>query len=102
MHHSSPLALLLALLFSILLPPTPASSQAAPVGGPAPAAPTQYPVVVTGPQIQVVAGVTQTVQAAFTQTFAPGSWETWAWGKVKKGEVGMGSIKGEVGNVKGG
>ncbi|OBU00660.1 hypothetical protein VE01_01282 [Pseudogymnoascus verrucosus] len=102
MHHSSPLALLLALLFSILLPPTPVASQAAVVGGPAPAAPTQYPVVQTVPKLQVVAGVTQIVQVPFTQTFVQGALETWAWGAVKKGAVGMGSIQGEVGKVKGG
>lgn len=102
MHHSSPLALLLALLFSILLPPTPVASQAAVVGGPAPAVPTQYPVVQTVPKLQVVAGVTQIVQVPFTQTFVQGALETWAWGAVKQGSVGMGSIQGEVGKVKGG
>ncbi|KFY08464.1 hypothetical protein V492_06205, partial [Pseudogymnoascus sp. VKM F-4246] len=73
MHHSSPLALLLALLFSILLPPTPVSSQAAVAGGPAPPAPTQYPIVVVGPKLQVAGGVTQTIQAPFTQTFKEGA-----------------------------
>lgn len=100
MHHSSPLALLLALLFSILLPPTPTAAQAAAAGGPAPPAPTQYPVVVVGPKLQVVGGVTQTVQMPFTQTFDQSALETWAWGKVRKGEVGMGSIKGTVGEAK--
>ncbi|ELR06452.1 hypothetical protein VC83_08748 [Pseudogymnoascus destructans] len=102
MHHSSPLALFLALLFSILLPPTPVSSQAVAAGGPVPPAPTQYPVVLTVPKLQVAAGVTQIVQVPFTQTFAQGALETWAWGAVKKGTVGMGSIEGEVGKVKGG
>lgn len=53
------------------------------------------------PKLQVAAGVTKTVQVPFTQTFAAGALETWVWGTVKKGEVGMGSIKGTVGDVKG-
>lgn len=97
MHHSSPFALLLALLFSIILPPTPGHAKEPAAGGPAQAAPTQYPVVLTVPKLQVLAGgVTTTVQVAFTQTFAAGALETWGWTK-KEGVVGLGDIKGELG-----
>jgi hypothetical protein len=64
------------------------------------AAPVQYPVVINGPSLLTKAGTTTTVQQAFTQTFVT-PLATWAFATPEVGSVGLGSIQGQIGTVRG-
>lgn len=102
---SSSSSLCLALTFLLpllaLLPLANAQSAAAGGGGGGVAAPIQYPTVVTGPSLLTQGGTTTTVQQAFTQTFVT-PLGTWAFPTPGVGSVGLGSIQGVVGTVRGG
>jgi len=90
-------------LLSALLLLLGAHAQNAALGGAAgagAAAPVQYPVVINGPSLLTQAGTTTTVQQAFTQTFVT-PLATWAFATPEVGSVGLGSIQGQIGTVKG-
>jgi hypothetical protein len=102
MHFQLPPTILsLLTLISLFLPLTLAQNAAlGGAGGAIAPAPVQYPVVINGPSLVTQGGTTTTVQQAFTQTFVT-PLGTWAFPTPEVGSVGLGSIQGQIGTVRG-
>jgi hypothetical protein len=94
------LTLCLALALTTLPALTTAQNAAAGGGAAGVAAPVQYPTVVNGPSLLTQGGTTTVVQQAFTQTFVT-PLGTWAFPTPGVGSVGLGSIQGQIGTVRG-